>query len=511
MKTILQILLLINLFGCNPASKNKTHISQDESLLAVVTPESQGVNSEQLIELIDFVKNENINLNSIVIARNGKMVLDAHFYPNKKEYLHDVASVTKSITSAILGVAIDKGYIKDENAKVSDFFPEHKILFDSEWKKDLTIKHLLTMTSGLCSDFGDGERQLDEMRLDDNSIKYILSQELVSKPEREFAYCSCATQLLSAIIQKATGKTMEEYGKETLFKELEISDFIFTKDKSGITNGWGDSYWLTSDLLKMGQLYLQNGEWKGKQIISKEWVKKSSSEQVRLENGEESYGYKWWIPNQLEGLYEGRGRGDQRLVVYPKENLVVVMTGTGFDPGEVGGYIINALKSRNQLPENPKAYNLLKERLIEIQQAPEAQMDVVIPDLAKEIDGLTLKFEENSFGLTHFKLFASDVDDAKLVLGLDISRSEEYGEREIPLGMNGQNIISNNTRFKTPMAAKAVWLNDNMIEIDYNDFSSNHKYRIRIRFNSKTNAVWEMYDEAGFGESLTLNANLKNE
>ena len=133
-------------------------------------------------------------------------------------------------------------------------------------------------------------------------------------------------------------------------------------------------------------------------------------------------------------------------------------------------------------------------------------MGITIPALAAKIEGNTFKFEENTFGLTLFKLFTSNIDKAKLVLGLDISRSEEYGEREIPLGMNDQYIISNNTRFKTPMAAKAEWLSDNEIEIDYNDFSSNHKYRIRVKFENEGNADWEMYDKAGFGETLNLKA-----
>ncbi len=510
MKIILQILLIISLFRCNSASQNKVQISENDLLLAFVEPESQGVNSERLIELLDFVKKEKINLNSVVIARNGKILLDAHFYPNKKEYLHDVASVTKSITSALVGIAIDKGYIKNENQKVSNFFPEHNNLFDSESKKELTIKHLLTMSSGICRNFGDGERQLEEMRLAKKSIQYILSQELVSKPGSEFAYCSCATQLLSAIIQKVTQKTMEEFGKETLFKQLGITDFILSSDKSGITNGWGDSYWLSSDLMKIGQLYLQNGNWNGQQIISKKWIQKSSIEQIRLQNGEESYGYKWWIPNELEGLYEGRGRGNQRLVVYPKENLVVVMTGTGFDPGSIGGYIINAIESKTSLPENLLANKMLVEKLNEILKPPaseEIEKETGSPD---KIDGRVFKFEQNSFGLTHFNLSFLNSKRTELTLGLNISRSEEYGDRIIPLGMNGQYIISNNTRFNTPMAAKASWLSENEMEIDYNDFSSNHKYSIRIKFNEST-AEWEMFDEAGFGETLRLKAKEVNQ
>ena len=405
MKIIISFFLLLNILACK-TNPNKKDISKNTdvnfSVLEYATPESQGMNSENLLEMLQFVQKEKININSIVIARNGKTVLDAHFYPNKKEYLHDVASVTKSITSAIFGIAIDKGFVQSENQKVSDFFPEYKELFNSKWKNQLTIKHLLSMSSGLCSSFSDGERQLDEMRLEDNSTKYILSQTLSTEPSKAFAYCSCGTQLLSIIISKATGKSMEEFGKEFLLNPLNISKCIFTKDKSDYTNGWGDSYWLTSDLLKIGQLYLNDGTWNGKQIISKEWIKKSSREQIRLQNADESYGYLWWIPNQLESLYEGRGRGDQRLVIYPKENLVVVMLGTGFDPGQVGGFIIQSIKSKQPLLLNEKANKKLKNEIKNILNSPKPIENIFISKKAKDIDNITFQFEQNNFGLTHF-------------------------------------------------------------------------------------------------------------
>lgn len=506
MKILLSITIVLYLIGCqNTIQENNQSFRSND---VFVTPESQGMNSNVLIEMIDLVEKENINVNSIVIARNNKTILDAHFYPNKKEFVHDVASVTKSITSAIVGIAIDNGKIESEYQRIVNFFPEYEELFNSEWKKKLTIKHLLSMSSGLCSDFSDGERQLNEMRLKKNSIEYILQQKLVTEPGSQFAYCSCATQLLSAIVQKATGKKMGDYGNTMLFEPLAIKKYIITSDKSGYHNGWGDSYWLSSDLLKIGQLYLQQGKWNGKQIISRDWIQKSSSEQIRLQNGEESYGYKWWIPNELEGLYEGRGRGNQRLVVYPKEQLVVIMTGTGFDPGQVGSFIIRSIESKDSIPENQYSYNKLQDKILKIQTQPNQKGNVFIPKLAEEIKDRDFIFEQNSFGLTHFKLISSDISNAKLILGLNISRSEEYGEREIPLGMEGIYKISRNTRFKTPMAAHAKWLSESEIEIDYNDFSSNHKYRINVNFN-KGEVLWNMYDEAGFGETISLNAKIK--
>ena len=508
MRYILTFVILSTFWACQETKEKETAHNQTKTYnadLSACTPEEQGMNSTELVKMLDYVRNEKINVNSIVIVRNGKTVLDAHFYPNRKEYIHDVASVTKTITSAIVGIAIDKGFIKNENQKVSEFFPEFKNNFDTDWKKALTIKDLLTMSSGICTNFGDGENQLDEMRLVDNSVEYILNKKLVSKPGTQFAYCSIATQLLSIIITKTTGSKMEVFGKEHLLDPLGITNYIFTEDKSGFTNGWGDSYWLTSDLAKIGQLYLNRGKWYGKEIISEKWIEISTKEQISLGNGAESYGYKWWIPNEIVGLYEGRGRGEQRLVVYPKENLVVVMTGTGFDSGELGGFIINSIESKNPLAINKEKMQILKNKLFEIQKPETIEQDVEIPISINQISERKFIFEENSFGLTNFSIKEKSKNEYSLMIDLNIHRSNEYGEREIPLSFDGRYIISKNTRFKTPMASKAKWINDQHIIIDYNDFSSNHKYIINIEF-MEDKAEWTMEDVAGFGDVLELKA-----
>jgi hypothetical protein len=300
---------------------------------------------------------------------------------------------------------------------------------------------------------------------------------------------------------------MEDFARPFLFEPLGIDSVIFTHDKTGITNGWGDSYWLTEDLLKIGQLLLDKGKWKGEQLLSESWVNRSSTEFIRLEDGE-SYGYAWWIPNELPGLYEGRGRADQRLVVYPEEELVVIMTGTGFDPGELGGFIIRSLVSKAALPQKESSAQKLNKARLAIQQAAEKTNEVLIPPIAQSVDGQVFTFENNSFGLKAFSLSAADPAQAFLKFDLDISRSEEYGWREVPLGMQGQYRISGATRFRTPLAAHASWLGANHIYIDYNDFSSNHKYRIDIVFENEE-AIFRMYDEAGFDDTLALRARIR--
>ena len=125
------------------------------------TPEAQGLDSTQLAKMFDFVIKNDIHIHSLLLIRNGYLVLEAYFYPNSKGVVHDVASVTKSITSILTGISIDKGFIKSVNQPVLDFFADRKIANLSEYKKNLTIEHLLTMRTGLCRNYARGEQHLD--------------------------------------------------------------------------------------------------------------------------------------------------------------------------------------------------------------------------------------------------------------------------------------------------------------------------------------------------------------
>ena len=470
-------------------------------------PENYGFDSEILSQLIKGIKDEELNVNSVLIQRNNTTVLDANFYPQKAEYLHDVASITKSITSLLVGIAIDKGYITNVDNKVYDFFPEKASLFDTDYKKEITIEHLLTMTSGICSDFSQGENMRENIKSSDSPLLEILASNLSNKPGEQFVYCSAGVQLLSIIIEKTSGMTMEKLAEKYLLKPLKIEDYKFGTDLNGFTNASGDVYLTAIDLAKIGQLVLNKGSFNGKQIVSKKWIEQSTTTKARR-SSEESYGYLWWLREDLGGLIEAQGRGGQRLIILPQKQIVIVMYGTGFEPGLVGKYIVNALKSDTIIKSNDKGYQLLKEELAKAEKPSIEDGNAYISPLAKELCSKTYTFENNDIGFTHFELCAQEPNTAYVLLGLNIKKSNEVGDRKVPIGMKGTYKISNQTRFETPMAAKAKWIDNNTIIIDYNEFSNAHKYIMTINFDGD-NATFEINDEADYGGGIKLFASKK--
>ena len=494
--------ILILLSSCtlsNTIQKNAT---------ANKEPEAFGFDSEVLSEMIRMIKKEDLNVNSLVIQRNNSTVLDAHFYPQKPEYLHDVASITKSLTSLLVGIAIDQGFIKSVDQKVIDFFTDKESLFNTESKKAITIEHLLTMTSGICSGFFQGENMREEMKSSDTPLAAILSADLADVPGRQFSYCSAGVQLLSMIIESSSGMTMENFAVNHLFKPLGINDYRFGTDLSGYTNASGDCFITARDLAKVGQLILDEGVYDGRQIVSKHWIQQSTTDKSSP-NGEESYGYLWWLRKDLGGLIEAQGRGGQRLIILPEKHIVIVMYGTGFEPGQLGGYIVEAMKADTVIARNEEGFQQLKEELQRIQAPTTAKSPKPIPEIAKEICAKEYQFTENSLGLTHFTVCASDPEASYLNLGLNIQKSNEIGDRKVPMGLNGQYKISNETRFETPMAARAEWLDEKTIFIDYNEFSNAHKYEMIIAFDG-AHATFRIRDEADYGEATELIAKAKN-
>ena len=494
--------LIILFASCAPTKSNP-----ENNRNRIPPPEEFGFDSEILSNLINGIKEEKLNVNSLLIRRNNVTILDAHFYPQKSEDIHDVASISKSITSLLVGIAIEKGFIDSVDQKMIDFFPEDTSFFDTPSKKELTIEHLLTMTSGICSDFSQGENMREKMKTDNSSLAMLLTGDLVTRPGERFAYCSPGVQLLSMIIQKSSRMSLESFAVKHLFDPLGITDYRFGADLNGYSNASGDIFLKAKDLAKIGQLILDHGSYDGNQIISNNWVTQSITPKSSP-NEEESYGYLWWLREDLGGLIEAQGRGGQRLIILPEKDIVIVMFGTGFDTGSVGAYIVEALKSDNPLEPNEEGNILLKKALKDIQHSNPENVDILTPEIAKKLCDKKYVFDENSIGLTHFILCVENPDSAFFTLGLDIKTSNEKGERKIPIGMDGNYKISNMTRFKTPMAARAKWIDDQSISIDYNEFSNAHKYEIKIEFEKDRARFW-IRDEADYGEASELSAKAK--
>jgi CubicO group peptidase (beta-lactamase class C family) len=456
------------------------------------TPEEQGVDSGELSKLFDLVKKNQVNIHSLQVIRNGVLVLDAYFYPYSQGVPHDIASVTKSLTSTLIGIAIDKGYIKSVDERVLGIFNDRPVKNLDANKRQLTIRHLLTMTSGYLLGFDQDDPLLDRMRRTNDWTQFMLDQPLAVKPGTEYGYCTGASHLLSAIITHTTGMNELAFAQKYLFQPLGVKGVHWPVDPQENNTGGFDFFIQPLDLAKIGYLFLNDGRWNGKQIISSEWIHEATRRQVEVPGGEDGYGFGWWLPTSVPGLYEGRGRGGQRLSIWPEKNLVVVMFGgSRFEPGEIGSFVASSIKSDQPLPPNPEANTILRSKILEAAKAPTLSSPKPLPLLAHSISGVTFTCEPNDFGLKAFTLTFDSDTVAILKLTVDIIVSLEKGDYSLRVGLDGRDQISPFARYNLPAAARGSWTSDRDFEIVLNAFAHNHFYNIQIHFEDDR-GVWRM-------------------
>ena len=299
------------------------------------------------------------NIHSLLIYKDDKLVYE-NYFKGKDQYLgkdlgviehgindlHGIRSISKSVVSACIGIAINQGKIKNIDQKVFDFFKEYAA-YDTGMIKGLSIKHLLTMTSGLKWNeevpYDNPENSEIKMNRSADPIDFILSSPMITLPGKEWRYNGGTTQLLSIIIERATGKKVDEFAKEYLFRPLGIATFEWIKMPGTDNPAAASGLRLRSrDLLKFGILYHNKGKWNGKQIIPRDWIKQSfhtiihrpvSPNRAKPNGG---YGYQFWTFNdtiQTQPVYivAAVGNGDQRIYFDEKNNLLVVITAGNYN------------------------------------------------------------------------------------------------------------------------------------------------------------------------------------
>ena len=322
------------------------------------TPEEQGIDSEILAKMFETIQEQNHAIDSVTVVRHGYLVTDAAIYPFRPDSKRVVNSCTKSVVSALIGIAIDQGHIESVEQPLLDFFPDRSVANLDARKQAMTLEDVLMMTTGLrCRDsYLYDWRGLDQMRATDDWIQFMLDLPMTKAPGSRFEYCNGASFLLSAIIQETTGMTAQAFAEEYLFTPLGISDVAWPENPQGISIGWGGIEMRPRDMAKIGYLYLNEGRWDDEQIVPAEWVKASTQKHIpaTLQDG---YGYQWWIAD--DGVYMALGYAGQYILVAPEKEMVVVFTGDlaerdFYTPQNLlNDFIIPAAKSPAPLPANP--------------------------------------------------------------------------------------------------------------------------------------------------------------
>ena len=248
--------------------------------------------------------------------------------------------MTKSFTSALIGIAIDQGIIGGVDEKLFDYFPEYAHLA-GDGKESITIEHLLTMTTGLewnglevPIESRDPTNDVLKLFFVDDPIEYILAKPLIDEPGIDWYYNGGATFLLGEILHRASGKRMDNFAEQYLFTPLGITDHEWLFVQPDLVYAAGSLRLRPRDMAKLGYLYLNEGDWEGEQVLSKEWIE-SSIEPSAIPWWSDGYGYQWWLEhftsnNTSYRAFSAVGWGGQRIIVFPELEMVVVLTGGNY-------------------------------------------------------------------------------------------------------------------------------------------------------------------------------------
>ena len=335
----------------------------------VATPPEVGLDATRLSRLDKFLRQwPQRNVHAVVIARRGKLVFERYFRGRERRWMewsdpvefsptkkHDIRSISKSVTSLLIGVAISEDRFPSLDSPVIDYFPEYADLRTLKNGR-ITFRHLLTMSHGLRWDESrawksqaNNERGLLEAK---DPSRYVLEQPMALPPGASFNYSGGATTLLGAALAKAVGQTLEVYAREKLFEPLGITDFEWLEfTKSAEVAAFAGLRLRPRDLAKLGQLVADHGRWNGKQLVPAWWIVESTKPHVNAEGPAAMYyGYQWWLGRSLLNGHEftwtaGYGSGGQRLFIVPGLDLVVVVNAFNFRH-----YISNAILNRFVMP-----------------------------------------------------------------------------------------------------------------------------------------------------------------
>lgn len=289
----------------------------------VSPPMQNGLDPSRLAQMDAHIQTQLPHLRSLLVARHGHLVFERYYGDASRDKLQNIQSMTKSISSALIGIAIREGLVASVENKVLDYFPEYRDSVTDQRMRDVTIRHLLSMSSGIDAVRG----SFDKVMAD--PLPEILRQRLLYAPGRGFRYSDLGAHLVGGVLRKATGTSVLEFANRELFDPLGMQRGVWYADKSGLQSGGMSGLWRSRDVLKLGELYLRKGTWKGTELISPAFIAQSTTMQNSGDFFGEAvrYGYAWFIKNVAgrEAFY-ARGYGGQYMMVLPKADLVILCT-----------------------------------------------------------------------------------------------------------------------------------------------------------------------------------------
>jgi CubicO group peptidase (beta-lactamase class C family) len=301
---------------------------------------TEGINPDPILDISAQIRDidQIDNVQSMLIVKNGKLVHEVYSPYCQRNTLFWMASITKTVTSTLIGIAIDKGFIENVNISVAELLPEYSDAIKDPKFHEITLKHIMTMSSGLDwherSSYNNPQNSEFLMVDSEDWIRYVLSYSVKNEPGTQFLYNTGGIHLLSGIIKSVSGLYVNQFAEEHLFHPLGIYAYQWNRDSKGYpcTGGTDGGVGLRSrDLAKIGWLFLKDGTWKGKRIISQKWIEEATKKYTILPGGRSHYSYNWFpgylsINNKRFDYKATFGYGGQILYIIPEYDLILIFT-----------------------------------------------------------------------------------------------------------------------------------------------------------------------------------------
>jgi CubicO group peptidase (beta-lactamase class C family) len=330
----------------DPADDCGVPVARDDGWPVASINEDKLIDRAALCRMADrLAASSDANVHAVLVARDGKLVFERYFRGSDEingrrvenvtfdaDRLHNIKSVSKSVASLAVGIALDRGLIRSINEPIFSFFPELSDLRSPE-KERLQLLHALTMSMGLkwveAIPSNEGNNDEERMHMAADPCRYVLGLPVTAPAGQEFFYNTGALTLVSAIIRKATGRPLDEFARETLFEPMGIAGVEWSRVK-GDSDAGGGLRLRPRDMAKIGQLVLAGGRWNDRQIVSRVWIETSTAPKIEATAGL-FYGYLWWLGRSLLNGREvhwvgALGRGGQSIRIVPELDLAVVVT-----------------------------------------------------------------------------------------------------------------------------------------------------------------------------------------
>ncbi|WP_373975309.1 serine hydrolase [Chitinibacter sp. SCUT-21] len=476
--------------------------------LPVASPESQGFDSAKLANLVQVIEREGWAIDSVLLMRNGKVVLDSYFYPYAPNQLHDMRSVTKSVVSTLLGLSITQRKLSNLQQAVLPFYPARQRKEQDEDKKRLSLENLVDMRSGLqWNEWPYTEDStIYQMYRSQDQHQFVIGLPLVTKPGAVFNYNGGNMNLLSGVVEKAWGEPMAQVASKALFAKLGITDFRWASDPQGHTIGESALYLKPHDMARLGQFWLDDGVIAQERLLPTGWTSQLLAEGLPAVLGMQYRRGFWISPNQQ--TFQAQGRHGQMIVVAPQQKIVLVVTGKMSERKKEWYDLYPLLTpslSEGALPENPAAQAKLKAVTERIAQ-PKPDENTI--KLGRQWLGKKWQLSDNPTGMTAFEITADPNDTGALLWRVDWQNKKSLwnrssGTNHWRVGLDGAYRFQRDPSANgETLALRAKWLDPETLTLEAQYPTGGGVWEYQMQLSGDTLSV-ELNDNEAFATQFT--------